>query len=517
MARSRTNEIAGVHLQDNKDPERIVAMGLKNYTTLDGDSISGWIRERIPDAVFCHRLMQVDPIDWSATKHHGRGQAHKAMAIFNRKDGAGRPILTARDFITPGNEMNLPLETGGRQASYQEIADWSWDFADEWQKLGAPCGIITPGLSPGHSEDQNDWGTPENPVIGFEILKEAWARYDLIGVHCYWSAVGHPSLTEVDGLAKFYAFRNCDTYRAYWPDKDCWIGEWNTGGWVFDSNLWQAYANECDWYLRQLATRPYIRAATHFIFDSWDQPYQISKAEPVYQRFVAIGHEYVADTGAPEPPPVVTKPPIDVAPPSGPTELVVIMDGNAATLAQAQVKYPGLQVIDSETMVVASLIEDTSAQIELVATCPSDKSVHAYPTDEGVNGKWAQHGIGVVRLTMANTSQAPRPDAVGPLSVECEGAKVKGIGMAWLTAHHHFDVVFNKRVAHIEPEPAPKPPPMSDQKLELRQYAAWADQVIHNEPVPTLNMVRDTDRFAAHLTALGVPEPSNIRRYGWPG
>lgn len=514
LVRSRTNEIAGAHLQDNKDPQRILAMNLKNYTVLDGDSIMPYIRENISDAVFCYRLMQVDPVDWSDAKHNGRGQAQKALAVFNRKDSMGRPLMTSRDFFTPGNEMNLSLEKGNNpinmQTIYYEIANWCYDFADEWKRLGAPCGIITPAVSPGHSEDQED----APGIVGYDIMQHAWEMYDLIGVHCYWEAVGSPSLTDVNGLAKYYAFRNVDTYRKWWPNHDCWMGEWNTGGWVFDPTKWQPYANECDWYLRQLSTRPYVRAATHFIFDSWDQPYQISKAEPVYQRFVNIGHEFVEE-GSNEPPIIV--PPVNPPVITPPTDqmLQVIMDGKVSNLGYARAKYPGLTVRDGNDIMVTGLNEITSGDVTLAASGPSDLPVSLFPTGDGpgsVNGRTAN---GYVEVVMGHESQAQALDAVGPWTALCDGAIVTGLGMAWLTNHHHFNTVFSKRT-NIEIPPIPTEPPTEHSKAdELGVYPVWANAMLHNEPSPTLEMMKDRERFHKYLIDIGVPEPDNLARYGW--
>lgn len=513
LVRSPTNNIMGLHLQDNKDPQRILAVNAKNYTVLDGESIMPYIRENISDAVFCYRLMQVDPIDWSAQKHNGRGQAQKALAVFNRTDNFGRPLMTSRDFFTPANEMNLALEKGNNtidmQRIYYDIAQWSYDFADEWRRLGAPCGIVSPALSPGHSEDQED----EPGIIGFEILKDAWNLYDLIGVHCYWEAVGSPSLTDVNGLAKFYAFRNVDTYRRYWPDKDCWEGEWNTGGWVFDPTKWQAYANECDWYLRQLATRPWVRAATHFIFDSWDQPYQISKAEPVYQRFVSIGHEFV-ESGSEQPPiivPPVNPPPVETPMPVN-QDLLITIGGKPASFQQAFTKYPGLAIINGDRVVVTTLNE-VHQDVMCHAVGPEDMDVSLYPTGDGpgsVNGRTAK---GFVEVQFAHESQAQFPEAVGPWTAACGDARVTGLGMAWLTDHDHFNVVFAKRVpVDVPPVPVPTVHSKAD---ELGVYPVWVNAMLHNEPNPTLEMMKDRERFHQYLIDIFVPEPDNLARYGW--
>lgn len=509
LVRSPVSNIMGLHLQDNKDPKRIIDVGAKNYTVLDGDSIMPYIRENINDAVFCYRLMQVDPIDWSAAKHNARGQAHKALAVFERKDNFGRPLMTSRDFFTPGNEMNLALEKGNNpinmQTIYQEIGQWSWEFADEWNKLGHPCGIVSPALSPGHSEDQED----EPGIIGYEIMKDSWSPYDLIGVHCYWLAVGSPSLTDKDGLAKYYAFRNVDTYRKWWPNHDCWEGEWNTGGWVYDTSLWQPYANECDWYLRELAKRPWVRAATHFIFDSWDQPYQISKAEPVYRRFVSIGHEYIESSSAPqEPPPIIVPPTRPIDPTTIGQDLRVFMGGKEATLNQAQQKYPGLTVKDGADVVV-SLLTEVSGVVMCHAVGPADTFVELYPTNDGPGSTNARGSNGFAEVEYTHDSQAQAADAVGPWTAACGGAKISGLGMAWLTNHDHFNIVFMKRQAPVVVPPV-IPPALDPHWDDQRAAPEWQmARIVNHEDH------RDVNAFKAHLTALGVEDPNDTKRYGW--
>lgn len=451
--RSRTSEIMGLHLQDNKDFERIIAVNAKTYTILDEQaSIIPAIRARIPDAVFCLRLRQINPVDWSA--HTPEGQANKGVSI-------ARQYMQPQDFVTPANEMNLSLEKGDNpinmQTIYQEIGAWSRRFAEEWRRLGSPCGIVSPALSPGHSEDQED----EPGIIGYEIMQADWALYDLIGVHCYWLAVGSPSLTDVNGLARYYAFRNCDTYRQWWPNHDCWLGEWNTGGWVFDMSKWQPYANECDWYLRRLAERPWVRAATHFIFDSWDQPYQISKAEPVYQRFVSIGHELFGPPGpTPEPPP--EPPPIP-----------------AGEIARIEAKY-NITHADSADVVLAELaVRGDPNNIE--AYGPSDLKVRVATKDE----QHFHEGMGHAEMAFNQGAKYyPTQGQTGYFYATCGGARVDGLGWPFgvpgdTGAHTNVVPRFARRTAPPEPEPEPPIPPTLEWFGAFAGFAAanpWVGQ-----------------------------------------
>src|SRR5262249_25124822 len=120
----------------------------------------------------------------------GNWSARDPREVAAQANALARQFLAPTDFVTPANEMNLPVETAGRQASYEEIREWSARFAEGWDRLGHYSGPVSPALSPGHSEDQNDWGTPANPIIGYQILQPAWSRYDVIGAHCYWLGLG---------------------------------------------------------------------------------------------------------------------------------------------------------------------------------------------------------------------------------------------------------------------------------------------------------------------------------------
>lgn len=429
LVRTPESNVAGLHLQVDIQPDRLAEYGLKTWTILhDAVGYVAAIKQAVPDAVVCVRtyLPGDDPNrNWHALSPEGEA---------NSADKLARQYLAPTDFWTPANEMNLPGETGGHQASYEEIRDWSGRFADEWNRLGHYCGIVSPALSPGHSEDQNDWGTPENPVIGYEILKPAWDKYDLIGVHCYWNNEGSPQFWDPE-LRKFYARRNVETYRRYWPDKDCWMGEWNAGGVMYaPSDVQERHAAECAAYVSYLASLGYVRAATYFLDASGDQPYQVKLMPPVRHYFATVGHAR-SEGVSPLPPP-----PPDPHPDPRPDQAALVTKYN-------------LTVAETPTMAVV-LTEAPYAEIELRANAPAGARVVIHTSD----GQNRSEGVGYAAVVMVFSSYYDPSKQQGPWVAECEGASVAGLGMKGGTNHEHPNVTFVRR----EPTPVPVPPPADD-------------------------------------------------------
>lgn len=405
-------QIAGLHLQHNISIDRLRDLNLRNYTVLSesADFIPA-IRAIIPDARFCLRMRLSD--HWR--DHSGEQVAREANSL-------ARAVLTSDDCVTPANEQNIEDWDGvpGRRV-YEEIALFSSEFARAWRQLGSPCRIVTPALSPGHSEDQEDWPG----VFGYDILRAAWDMYDLIGTHGYWEPVGS---VRDPAQARWNALRDVVTYRRFWPNKNCWHGEFNAPSVENNPDLHTYFAADVLYYLQQLAGLGYVEAATYFIDDSINQPYRLVRIPPLMDLFRRIGREV-------ETPPVVIVPPAPA--PTAPPEPVPTPDD-----AAIRQKY-NLEGKVHETPEIGIRFEDiTNGTVELEALGPRDLEV----TVRTLDGQHASVGMGRAALVMATEAKYfPEAGQHGFYAAECAGARVEGLGMK--PSHEHPRTIFYRRPA----------------------------------------------------------------------
>lgn len=432
--RSPLGQVAGIHLQGGISREIIRQYGLKNWTVLHQQAdIIQTLREEIPDTVVCLRLYDED---WRAVNAYMQGG--RAWDYANR-------FLRPTDMVTPGNEPNIEWNYVVQSAAdYENIRDWCALFIRGYKDACVSHGFVpartcTPALSPGHSEDQEDFPG----VIGYRILKPSWDQYDVIGVHCYWDPPGSGQLYDPN-VSKFYAFRNVVTARRFYPDKPFWLGEYNGGAQaVFNPGMQPQLAADVRYYNGRMAAEyPYVEGATYFLDESWDQPYQARRMPPVFDEFGRMGHE---QDGAPLPPPPGpgVPPPLPPPPPSD-------------TLAA---KY-GLRIMESPTMGVRLMEVD---EMELRATCPPYDIVRI-STDDGLN---SEQGTGGASVIMGNSSYYRLPNH-GPWTITCEQVTVVGAGYgpSDTGSHVHPNFEFYR-----------KDTPMPQFQLAFADYAAAHPEV----------------------------------------
>lgn len=436
MTRSAVSLIAGVHLQDNTSMDMIRDLNLRTYTILH-PSAGLWagIKAAVPDAVACLRMYEegsdhaTDWLDLNPEQEAGKA------AAYVRQYGFGPDCI-----VTFGNEGNLPGETAGVQATYQQIRDWYSRLADAWNgPLGHPCRLGSMGFSPGHGEDQVD----QPGGIGFEVCKPAFDKCDVIIVHEYWAGMegGRIDAGLIDESGHwdnhFYAFRDAVTCRKWYPDKPVWVGEWNTGGWIDEPTLHEGYANCCDFFLRHTAAvAPWVEGATHFILDSFTQPYQIARVPVILDRFRAIGHE---QDDSPPTPPVDPPPPVVVPPPLPPAGGLPVDPVTSALAAKYNLLLTPTDHIRIR-LTEAPTGADGFAQMELRGFGPGfDLSIY---NADPVN---TQTGSGIVTLIMGPKSYYdPNAGQHGQWTITAsnstEHANVIGVG--WTDHHNHINAEF---------------------------------------------------------------------------
>lgn len=461
MSRSRISQVAGLGLQANIDDlGRMTAYGSPSFKLLDGaEGYIPLLRRASPDCSIYWRHLFLNPYwDWSG--HAPEGVAHK-MAFIANTYGLG-----PNDGVIAANEQNLPGETGGKQASYEQIAAWDLGVAREWDRLGmrGRVKLVLPGLSPGHSEDQNDWGTPTAPVVGYEIMREAIEAFDEVEIHNYWDKGGvrHPQLYD-PVTSSFYAFRYRRFHKLF-PGKLVTIGEWNAGGVVGAPWLFDAYRDDCLYFLSQLAGDAYIVNAHYFLEDSGDQPYQARYIPPLATLFADLGHDRIVLPDVPPPPPDPWVPPAAGGEPD-----CFDLRGNHVSWSYIQQKY-GVVIVPNSRLYVAKVVE-VENRLTLRTYAAADIGCRL-ETDDHV---WVNEGMGQAALDMGRqAAYNPRWDdhKVGYYSAYFDrgvGEHLEVHGLGWLGETHYEQLQL-----HVAARPTPPPDPLPIPSGWIGAFADYA-------------------------------------------
>lgn len=374
MARSARSTIAGLNLQ-KIDGARLSDLMVRSYVLYDESAaFAPELRSRVPDALITLRLIQ--------NSHWGDPEG-------TARAGAGLVAAYPQvDRLCPGNEQNLE-----NHASPGQIAAWCERFFDEWVRQGRPRPLVTPAVSPGVE-------------YNLAALKDAWAEWDIIGVHAY---------TTLDDLAFNGAKSLIGAHRQTWPSHLLALTEFNIDKLEETTYRHQEGANAVSAFLDWCAAQGYLIEAEWFLDDAWhdDQPYRLTHIPPLMDLYRAIGHEQGGNPGPePEPP----QPPVD---------------GIA-------VKY---NLIVTETADIGVRFEDDqTGQVELVAVM-APGTTGSLRTADGQNGV---DGAGTLAVIMADTSKYfPENGQHGPWNATCAGARVEGLGMK--PDHTHPKTTFYRK------------------------------------------------------------------------
>lgn len=402
------------------------------------------------------------------------------------------PKLGDRLVIQYCNEINLGIEHGGNMAKqgfldsdegFRDRLDWHMRFVNSLKSRRPDVKIAGPSDSPGHQDIDGRQ----------EVFRYAEAGYyekiDYFLGHYYAEGPERGGFDAPD--RKWYSDRVIAVREMLdscgYPDLKILVGECNRKQ-VDVGDVFGEFERYCE------RIQHAVHAIAWFIHSSPDPAFadmQLVRAPGYPERYQQIIDRFGGN--------IVSTSPFPPNP--EPTEWrLKALDGRGNPIdPQVLIDKYGLAIRHGSRIVVDALYEDLSGGMELWAEGPTDEMTLLMPVDR--NPQHTRAARGRTAVIMAASSYG----APGPWIAECGDASVSGLG--WIGNHYHVNV----RFAHRQVEPVSQPDPAVLRRLELRQYAAWADARIAKDEDPA-----DREAFYRHLVALGVPEPENLARYGWP-